>query len=103
MGTRRHAPLTRHRPLTLLASVAVLLLASVILPSSARMRDASDIVTTCASSGPGSLPVVLDAAVTDDTITFAQDCTGSNAITPPDTLIPRCGRHDRRRRSHSDA
>jgi len=95
MRTRRYVPLTRYRPRTflasrypLLASVAVLLLASVIVSSPAPVRAASNVVTTCASSGPGSLPVVLDAAITGDTITFMQDCTGPNAIILTATLAP---------------
>ncbi len=88
MGTRGYIPLAPHRPRALLASVAVLLLASVIVPSSAPVRAASDVVTTCASRGPGSLPELLAAAAANATLTFAQDCTDANAITLTDTLIP---------------
>ncbi len=38
--------------------------------------------------GAGSLPVVFAAAAANDTITFAQDCTGANPITLTSTLTP---------------
>jgi len=80
---RRHpSPVARR----LCAALVVLLLAAGIVAPPARA--ATDIVTTCASSGPGSLPDVLASAAANDTLTFAQDCTGANAITLSATLTP---------------
>ncbi len=95
MRTRRHVPLTRHRTHTLVASrypflalVVVLLLAPIIVSSPAPIRAASDVVTTCASNGPGSLPDLIAAAALNATITFAQDCPDATPITLTNRLSP---------------
>jgi len=94
MRTRRHVPRTQQPSRSLLASrhtlsaLIALLLVPVVVTLPIPVRAANDVVTTCASSGPGSLPVVLDAAVTGDTISFMQDCTSANAITLTAPLEP---------------
>jgi len=65
----------------------VIVMVGVMSPLSA-VRAATLTVTTCASSGVGSLPAVFAAAAANDTITFAQDCTGATAIALTATLTP---------------
>jgi hypothetical protein len=60
----------------ILAMTVMLSLRMSPIPVSA----ANDHVTTCASSGAGSLPVVVAGAAAGDTIVFDQDCSGSNVI-----------------------
>lgn len=47
---------------------------------------ADDVVSTCAGSGPGSLPAVVGAANSADTITFSVDCPASSPITLASTI-----------------
>jgi hypothetical protein len=69
--------------LGLFAAVLTLL---VLRLSSLPVSAASDSVTTCANSGAGSLPVVVASAAPGDTIGFAQDCTGTDAIILADSI-----------------
>jgi hypothetical protein len=46
----------------------------------------TDTVTTCAGSGAGSLPAVVAAASSGDTVTFSVDCPASSPITLSSTI-----------------
>ena len=85
MHTRRPAPTIQH---LFSALVALLLLVPFARTHPAPVRAATDTVTNCNTSGPGSLPAVLAAANMDDTITFDQDCATTNAITLTGLLEP---------------
>jgi len=67
---------------------ALLLAAFALVPPASVVRAGTDTVTNCNSSGSGSLPVVFAAALSGDTITFAQDCTSTTntVITLTSTL-----------------
>jgi hypothetical protein len=60
---------------------------AVVVPSTVASA-ATDTVTTCANSGPGSLPAVVAAAVAGDTIGFATglSCPPASPITLTSTL-----------------
>jgi hypothetical protein len=47
---------------------------------------ATDTVTTCANSGPGSLPVVVGAAAPGDTVDFSVPCPPGSPITLASTI-----------------
>jgi hypothetical protein len=68
--------------------VAALLALGMVGSISARPTyAATDVVTTCAFNGAGSLSAVVAAAAAGDTITFNQDCTGANAIVVSPWLV----------------
>lgn len=48
---------------------------------------ATDIVTTCAGAGPGSLPVVVASAGSGDIVTFDVSCPPSSPIVLATTII----------------
>ena len=70
------------------ALLGVIVMVGVVMPPLSAVRAATLTVTTCANSGAGSLPAVFAAAAANDTITFAQDCTGATAIALTATLTP---------------
>ncbi len=87
MGTRATGTIAQ-RWLRCGLVAALLLTAGALVHPATTVRAATDTVTTCAATGPGSLPAVLAAAAAGDTITFAQDCTDANAITLTTVLAP---------------
>ena len=60
-------------------------LAPLVLPA-ARAAATTDAVTTCAGSGAGSLPAVVQAAAAGDTVTFSVSCPPSGPITLSSTI-----------------
>ncbi len=59
------------------------------MPPAANVHAATRTVTTCASNGPGSLPMMSSRLSTaGDTITFTVDYTDTNAITLTGSLNP---------------
>ncbi len=87
MGTRATGTIAQ-RWLRCGLVAALLLTAGALVHPATTVRAATDTVTTCAATGPGSLPAVLAAAAAGDTITFAQDCTDATAIALTATLAP---------------
>ena len=61
----------------LVTSLATL---SVVVLPAAVAGAATDTVTTCAGSGPGSLPAVVGAAAAGDTVTFSVSCPPASPI-----------------------
>jgi len=82
---RRMRKLHRHSALVIIA----LLLAAFALATPAPAHAATLAVTSCSGNATtaGSLPAVLATAGANDTISFAQDCTGTNTITLTATLV----------------
>lgn len=84
---RQHAfPAPQHR----FGAIIALLLVTLVVAPPVPARAATNVVTNCSGNAvtPGSLAAVLAIAAANDTITFAQDCTGTNAITVNTTLVP---------------
>ncbi len=75
-------------PGTLAATLTVIVATMSVSVLSAQVAAAaSDVVTTCASSGPGSLPAaVADASGTSSTISFSVSCPASSPIVLTSTL-----------------
>ena len=77
----------RHDPRLLAARLVVGLaaLSAVVLPTEAASA-ATDTVTTCAGSGPGSLAAIVGRAVGGDTIDFSVNCPSSSPIVLASTI-----------------
>jgi hypothetical protein len=65
---------------------ALTLLSTAAIPARAD-SPATDVVTTCNGSGPGSLPATVDSALPGDTIAFAVSCPSSTPITLASTIV----------------
>jgi hypothetical protein len=61
-------------------------ISSVLLLSAQAAIASTDSVTTCAGSGPGSLPVVVSAAASGDTIAFSVKCPTTKPIKLSSTI-----------------
>ncbi len=80
------APRRRVRRLIRAALIVGVVSASLSVVAIQGAEAANDTVTTCANSGPGSLPAVVGAAAPGDTIDFAVSCPPGSPITLTSTI-----------------
>ncbi len=69
-----------------IGAIALLLASMLALPATP-VHAATNHVTNCNGSGPGSLPGQVSAAAAGDTIVFDLDCPTANFITLPSELV----------------